>query len=95
MLVFWPEVVDLLGQFVNYSLTQKGSQEEVLHRVERGRLVEAALIVVPMAENVLCPAGSGRRQRFGRWCLMDLGGDGDPSLMSAVDGRKHCRTRHL
>ena len=57
MLVFQPEIVDLLSELVNHGFTQEGSQEEVLHRVERGRLLKAAFVVVPVSENVLCPLG--------------------------------------
>ena len=65
MLVLGSQVVDLMGQLVDYSFAEQRSQEEILHHVECGRLVEATLVIVPLAKDIFGPTRRRHRQWFG------------------------------
>ena len=53
VVVLGPHVVHLVGQLVGDPLAEERGQEEILHRVEGRRLVEAAFVVVLFSEDVL------------------------------------------
>ena len=77
------------------SFSKQWREEEVLHSVERGGVVEAALVIILAAEYIFCSAWRWDGQRFRRRSLMDFWCDCDPSLMGLVDGRKQRRAWYL
>ena len=85
------QVVNLMGQFVGYCFTEQGRQQEILHGIKHGGLVEAAFVVILIAENVLSSARWRDGQRLWRWGLMNLGCDGNPPLQGLIDCRKQRR----
>ena len=58
-------------------------QQEVLHGVQGCGLVETTFVIILFLEDVLRAAGRWNRQ--GLRCLVNVGCDGDPSLVSLVE----------
>ena len=57
--------MDLMGQLVRDGFPKQRRQEEVLHGVKGGGLVDSTLVVVLVSEDIVCSAWRWNRQWFG------------------------------
>ena len=63
-----------MSQPLREAVTYQRRQQEILHSIKGGWLVEAALVVIMVTEGVLGAECWGDRQRFRSRSLMDTGG---------------------